>query len=464
MLRSFSWERLKSSSAISSRIAPLVHCEAVPSMSAICDTVRQQAAPTLMSTPATTDQILERRVQQLLLLQETAKKVNSILDLEQLLDEIVGGVAEAFGCNRTGILLNDEATGDLEIVALRGFSNVHLKGYRFKTGGEGIIGHVSATRRMHYAPDIRTDPYYVVSESTTLSEVDIPLISRGKLIGLFNAQSSSLDAFSSEQIELLCALADTIAIAIENARLFRQERLAKEQALREQTEARQIQRALLPQADPEVVGYTVSGMCLQLSAVGGDWFDYLPVGEHGLGIALGDVCGKGMAAALLMSATRSLFRTAAEASTSPAEVLGRLNKLLVKDLPMGRFVTLVYLILDAEHATAKLASAGHPRPLLMRGGQSAIVELPTDSGFPLGLMDSKYPEIEFALRDGDRVLMYTDGLLEATNTTGEEFGVSRLQQALAKPGASAQSVLADVQQFAHGGTLADDATAIVLQH
>lgn len=98
-----------------------------------------------MNTPATSDQSLERRIRQLLLLQETAKKVNSILDLEQLLDEIVGGVAEAFGCSRTGVLLKDETTNELEIVALRGFTNVHLKGYRFKIGGEGIIGHVSAT-------------------------------------------------------------------------------------------------------------------------------------------------------------------------------------------------------------------------------------------------------------------------------------------------------------------------------
>jgi len=135
----------------------------------------------------TRNQILERRVRQLLLLQETAKKVNSILDLEKLLDEIVGGVAEAFGCNRTAVLLKDDARNDLEMIALRGFSSVHLKGYRFKVGGEGMVGHVSATAKMRYAPDVRKDPYYVVSESTTLSEVDIPLISRGKLIGIFNS-------------------------------------------------------------------------------------------------------------------------------------------------------------------------------------------------------------------------------------------------------------------------------------
>ena len=280
-----------------------------------------------------TNQVLERRVRELLLLQDTAKKVNSILDLEKLLDEIVGGVAEAFGCNRTAVLLQDDAGKDMEIIALRGFSNVHLKGYRFKVGGEGMVGHVAATARMHYAPDVRKDPYYVVSESTTLSEVDIPLISRGKLIGIFNAQSSTVDAFFPEQIELLRALADNIAIAIENARLFRQERLEKEKALREQAEARQIQRALLPEQEPVISGYAIDGSCLQLSAVGGDWYDYVDLGEGFWGIALGDVCGKGTAAALLMSATRSLFRMAAQGLHSPSEVLTRLNRSLLKDLP-----------------------------------------------------------------------------------------------------------------------------------
>ena len=401
-------------------------------------------------------------MRELLLLQETAKKVNAILDLERLLDEIVGRVAEAFGCNRTAVLLKDDSRGDMEMIALRGFSNIHLKGHRFKVGGEGIVGHVSATAKMRYAPDVRKDPYYVVSESTTLSEVDIPLISRGKLIGLFNAQSSAVDAFSPEQIELLCALADNIAIAIENARLFRQERLGKEKALREQAEARQIQRALLPAQEPQIMGYSIDGFCLQLNAVGGDWYDYLDLGDGFWGIALGDVCGKGMAAALLMSATRSLFRMAAEGLKSPSEVLVRLNQALLKDLPNGRFVTLAYAILDTRRATVKIANGGHPYPIFV-SQQTTITELKSEKGFPLGLMNSEYSEVGLTLQTGDRLLMYTDGAVEAENGGGEEYGTSRLVKSLQKPGVSAHSVLTDVQEFASGGTLSDDATAIVLR-
>ncbi|MGA3093504.1 MAG: GAF domain-containing SpoIIE family protein phosphatase [Terriglobales bacterium] len=409
----------------------------------------------------TTDQVLERRVRELLLLQDTAKKVNSILDLEKLLDEIVGGVAEAFGCNRTAVLLQDDARNEMEIIALRGFSNVHLKGYRFKVGGKGMVGHVAATARMHYAPDVRKDPYYVVSESTTLSEVDIPLISRGRLIGLFNAQSSAVDAFAPEQIDLLCALAGNIA-AIENARLFGQERLEKEKALREQAEAKHIQRALLPEREPAIPGYAIDGFCLQLNAVGGDWYDYVDLGDGLWGIALGDVCGKGMAAALLMSATRSLFRRAAEGLESPSEVLMRLNQSLQKDLPEGRFVTLVYSILNTRSATVRVANGGHPYPIFVRE-QTNTTELKTEKGLPLGLMNSEYSEIGLTLQTGDRVLMYTDGVVEAMNSGGQEYGTSRLVKSLQRPGVSAQSVLTEVQEFASGGTLSDDATAIVLR-
>lgn len=405
---------------------------------------------------------LEERVRQLLLLQETVKKVNSILDLEQLLDEIVGSVAETFGCNRTAVLLKDDLTHEMEVIALKGFANVHLKGFRFKIGGEGIIGHVSATAEMWYAPDVRKDRFYVSSELSTLSEIDLPLISRGKLIGIFNAQSSTPNAFSAEQIQLLRALADNIAVAVENARLFKQERREKEKALREHAEARRIQRALLPDHDPAIPGYGIEGICLQLSAVGGDWYDYIDLGDGVWGIALGDVSGKGMAAALLMAAARSLLRRVAAESRSPAEVLVRLNELLLKDLPDARFVTMVYLVLDTRSNLLTGASAGHPYPLLA-SGNSAPLSLETAEGPPLGIMPSNYSETQVKLERGDRVLIYSDGVLEATGSDDEEYGIPRLANILSSPDLSAQEVVADVARFAGGRDLSDDATVVLLR-
>lgn len=404
---------------------------------------------------------LEQRVRQLLLLQEVIKKVNSTLDLDQLLDEIVGSVLEVFGCTQTAVNLKDESRNDLVIIAVRGFSSVR-KGLRFKIGAEGMVGHVAATGVMRYAPDVRKDPFYVNTEAATLSEVDIPLISRGKLIGVLDAQSPALDGFSPEQIELLCALADNIAIAMENARLFRQERLEKEKALREQEEARRIQRALLPDQEPAIPGYAIDGVCLQLSAVGGDWYDYISLSEGKWGIVLGDVCGKGMAAALLMAATRALLRRAAGLSHSPSEVLTKVNEALLKDFPEGRFVTMAYLVVDPGAGWVSAANAGHPPPLLM-GERSEPAWLATSHGYPLGLMTSQYSEVRVEFEAGDRLLIYSDGVLEASDGQGNEFGAARLVEFLRGRTTSAKDLLADVQNFTRDGALSDDATAIVVR-
>lgn len=416
--------------------------------------------PSVRDTPPAAKD-LEQRIRQLLLLQEVVKKVNSILDPEQLLDEIVGSVLEVFGCTQTAVSLIDEARNELVAVAVRGFSSVR-KGLRFKIGAEGMVGHVAATGTMRYAPDVRKDPYYADTEATTLSEVDIPLISRGKLIGVLDAQSPVLDGFSSEQIELLCALADNIAIAMENARLFRQERQEKERALREQDEARRIQRALLPERDPTIPGYAVDGVCLQLSAVGGDWYDYVPLPGEKWGIALGDVCGKGMAAALLMAAARTLLRRAAGVSDSPSEVLTRVNEALMKDLPAGRFVTMAYLVLDPGEGQVRAANAGHPASLLM-ADRAEPIALETTHGYPLGMMASRYSEVETDLKCGSAILIYSDGVLEATDNVGEEYGGARLTQFAHGREVSAKSLLADVQRFTAGGALSDDATAVVVR-
>ena len=403
----------------------------------------------------------DKRIQQLLLLQETVKKINSILDLDQLLDEIVGDVALAFGCTRSAILLLDEVANELVIAAVRGFDNVHLKGFRFHVGGEGILGHVGATRRMYYAPDVRLDPHYVISERSTMSEVDIPLVSRGRFIGIFNAQSPVVNAFSAEQLDLLSALADNIAIAVENARLFQHERLQNETALREQAEARRIQRALLPDANPPIPGYDVRAICLQLSAVGGDWYDFIQLNADTWGIVLADVSGKGTAAALLMAASRSLFRRAALGTTSAAETLTAANHALLLDLPDGRFVTLAYLVLDANSGAVKLASAGHPLPLLRRS-TGEIEPVQDVAGPPLGLFNASYEETTAHLAPNDTLILCSDGVLEANDDARVEYGESALAEHLRSSEVRAERIIEDVRRFTQSRSMEDDATVVTV--
>jgi sigma-B regulation protein RsbU (phosphoserine phosphatase) len=403
---------------------------------------------------------LEQRLRELTLLQDAVRKINSTLDLDQLLAEIVVDLAEAFGCNRTALLLLNKAGNELEVIALHGFDNVR-KGDRFKRGTEGMVGRVALTGESMYAPDVRCNQYYFHCELSTLSEVAIPLHCKGRLIGVMDAQSPLMDGFSPQQLQLLTTFAGSIATAIENARLFRAERLQKERALNEQDEARMIQSALLPPSHPSLAGYQVEGNCVQVRAVGGDWYDYVPLDDHRVGIVLGDVCGKGMAAALLMSATRSIVRRNIAGGGNPSDVLRGVNASLRADFPPGRFVTLIYAVLDAARHTLTFANAGHLPPVLCRGADCSSVH--TDCGLPLGIFDSDFSESQIHMDRRSSVVLYTDGIIETTDAAGNEYGIDRLSHALTADSPSAQSLTNDVIRYSGSQSLADDATVVLVR-
>jgi len=413
-----------------------------------------------MSTEGTSRVLeLEQRLRQLTLLQDAVRKINSTLDLDHLLNEIVIDLAGAFGCNHTALLLFDEAKDELELIAIHGFSDLK-KGYRFKPGKRGMVAQVAVTGQPMYAPDVSKNTHYFHCESSTRSEVAIPLLCKGRLMGVMDAQSPRIDGFSSEQLQLLTAFADSIAGAVENARLFRTERLQKERALREEDEARLIQSALLPSSDPALAGYKIEGSCLQVRAVGGDWYDYVPLDQHRMGIVLGDVCGKGMAAALLMSATRSIVRRNIAAGVGPAQVLSRVNASLRDDFPPGRFVTLIYAVLDCEQHSVSFSSAGHLPPLMRRRDYSSCIA--TDSGLPLGLFDSDFTETSVAMEPGSTILFYTDGIVESADTAGKEYGIDGLCAALNGTIPCARKLTENVIQYSGGKNLADDATVVLV--
>jgi sigma-B regulation protein RsbU (phosphoserine phosphatase) len=173
---------------------------------------------------------------------------------------------------------------------------------------------------------------------------------------------------------------------------------------------------------------------------------------------LADVSGKGTAAALLMSATRGMLRSLAEACCSPGEVLTKLNELLVADFPPGKFVTLVYAVLDPAARSVTFANAGHLHPLFLDGAGAHFVD--TERGVPLGLNCGDYSETTVALSPGSRLVFYSDGITEAVNSAQEEYGLDRLADHVSRPDGSAVSILDDVRQFADGVVLNDDATVV----
>jgi sigma-B regulation protein RsbU (phosphoserine phosphatase) len=321
-----------------------------------------------------------------------------------------------------------------------------------------MVGYVAATGEMHYAPDVRQDPYYVRCEESTLSEVAIPLLVEGRLVGVFSASHHDLDAFPRQQLRLLQAFCSHVAVAVHNARRFQSERAERETMSREAQEARVMQQALLPKSSPFIPGFVISGLSVPAGAVGGDWYDFIPFADGRWGLVLADVSGKGTAAALLMSATRGMLRSLAEACCSPGEVLTKLNSLLVEDFPAGKFVTLVYAVLDPATRTVIFANAGHLHPLFI--DDNGVQFLDTERGMPLGIGCGDYSETCVSLSQGSRLVFYSDGITEAVNADEQEYGLDRLAQHAVSAGASAVSIVDDVRAFANGTCPRDDATVL----
>jgi len=443
-------------------------------------------------------------------IQQAAQKITSTLDLNQLIDQVVNEVARTFGCIETSVFLRDFDANEMVLAGVQGCT-LHGKGARLKIGEQGMVGWVAATGQTRYAPDVRKDPFYLECEPGTLSELDIPLKVRGQVIGVFSATWPEMDAFPLEQRQLLEVLTGHIAIAIENARLFQQERLERQRILDDAREARQIQQALFPKSSPFIPGFAIQGLCAPAGAVSGDWYDFIQLADGRWGLVLADVSGKGMAAALLMSATRRLVRSLVEtvpqrtpsrpanrrpgrrdrsdrqlslglagesaefnqlklaqiesglapvvAGLSPGELLARVNWSIMDELPAGKYVTMIYGVLDPIRRTLTFANAGHPWPLLVDG--EGARSIPTQEGIPLGLNPGRYSEETVRLAPGARLLFYSDGITEASNGR-EDYGTERLVAHLSRPDTCAESLLDDVRSFCRG-SFADDATVILVR-
>ena len=413
------------------------------------------ASPVPLAPPPAIFQ--QRRVDALLFLQQAAQQIASILELDELLDTIVHRIAVDFGCIESSILLVD---GDeFHLAAVHGCSQSN-KGERWPVT-EGLSGQVVATGKAYYAPDVTQELLYRACEPHTRSEVIIPLKVRDRIIGVFGASHHDVDAFPRAQIEILKALAGHIAVAVDNAQRIQDERRQTQRLHEEQDEARRIQQNLLPRSAPSLPGFKLEAECVPAGAVGGDWYDYIPLADGRVALVLADVSGKGMPAALLMSATRGIVRSLAPLCSGPGEVLARVNRMLLDDFPTGRYVTMIYAVLDPAHRTLTFASAGHPWPLLYHG--TDVRPLHTDSGMPLGLLPGDFTEHTVKFCHDFRLLFYTDGISEALNREDQEFGSARLTEFVAKHDCSISRLTEAIQQFRGQCRQKDDATLILLR-
>jgi sigma-B regulation protein RsbU (phosphoserine phosphatase) len=301
----------------------------------------------------------------LFLLNRAAQRLNSILDLQQLLDTVVDDVALTFRCNHTYICLKECRSDDLVIAALRG--GHRGKGDRVRIGRDGMVGQAALHRKIYYAPDVRLNPHYIGYEESIRSELDVPILChRGELLGVVSLQRKEVDGFTSSDIKILKELVEHLSVAIRNSNLFQEERSALNHLELAEQEARQVQQFMFPKHAPEIDGYRIDGICVPAERTSGDWFDYVPLRDGKWGVMIADAAGKGMAAALLMSTARAVLRIMAPIVDSPSELMTQVNTQLLTDTPDGKYVTMAYGVLDPRENTWTFTNAGHPEMLFIQ--------------------------------------------------------------------------------------------------
>ena len=298
----------------------------------------------------------------------------------------------------------------------------------------------------------------------------VPLVSQGELVGLLNlGPRMSEQDYSAYDRGLLNSLATQAAPAVRVAQLVREQQAAirtHERIEQELRVARVIQHTLLPKELPALPGWQVAAYYQPARAVGGDFYDFLYFEDGRLGIVIGDVTDKGVPAALVMATTRSILRSAAQAQVTPGRALEQANDQLCPDIPPKMFVTCLYAILDPATGRLHYANAGHDLPY--RHQQGSVTELRA-TGMPLGLMPGMtYEEKETILAPGERVLFYSDGLVEAHNPTREMFGFPRLMGLLAEQDGTADEIDFLLKQLADftgpDWEQEDDVTLVTLHH
>ena len=407
----------------------------------------------------------ERRSLEKEVLLEISKTLSAPLDLDEVLEAIFRSLRQVVRYDAAAIYLVSRSSQRLELVRDTGYPAGSDEAFRLSVG-EGIVGWVAKTGEAVIVPDVRRDQRYVSARTSTRSELAAPLVLEGRTIGVFNLESDREDAYHGGHLEMLAVFAAQAAVSIERTRLTRElldrRRLEKELAI-----AREIQASFLPKRAPDVPGFDLAGATQPHDEVGGDYFDFIRVSDARLGIAIADVSGKGLPAALIMAGFRMSLLAEIRNEFTMRAVMRKVNSLLHESTERDKFVTMFYGVLDWKNRSLSFSNAGHNPPLLLRA--DGRVQYLLEGGVALGeLPDARYEERPVALQPGDVLLLYTDGVSEAESPTGEQFGTRRLEQCLKRvAGGTAHEILKgvvdEVTAYAGEHGVSDDLTLVVVK-
>ena len=405
-------------------------------------------------------------------LAEIAREFGAILNLDELLTRIAHLARRVIDYRTFGILLVNEETSELEMKVAVRYGDTKVSVPRVKLGN-GLVGYAALHKVAVNVPDVAADPRYIKVVDDAKSELVIPLMVQDRCIGVFDLESPELDAFGKSQVEIVTLLASQAAVAIENARLYQTIRANEVRLEKEIRFAQRVQAALLPTELPKRLKHAdVAARFAPARELGGDLYDFLAPEPNSLVVAVGDVSGKGVPAALYSAFAGELIRSRtfrrryAPERFSPAGVLASTNTILHERQLEEYYCTLCYAIFDFKRRTMILANSGLPYPIRCSGETVEQIVLP---GVPLGsFAGSTYDELSFDLARDDVYVFCTDGVFEANDALGREFGTERLLQVVNEVRTKTAREIVDaifvgVQEFRRDTPSNDDMTAVALK-
>ncbi len=386
--------------------------------------------------------------------------------LNETLNQIVSLVFEAVPADRCMIMMRDQKADDLRVVVAR------LRDRRGEVGeiriSRSVIDEVVTHGKSVLTSDAQADPRFAggtVVLQGVRSVLAVPLGVSDKVFGIIYADSPIADGrFTEDHLKVLTTLASVAAIRVENATLV-EERMERERLEHELQVASEIQQRFQPASAPQVPGYELQGISFPCYEIGGDYYDFIERDDGKLLIALGDVSGKGTAAALLMSSLHAAIHAQSSSHSTITETISAVNRYLADNIPANRFVTLFYAELDPRTGALSFLNAGHNPPMIVHAG--GTMEQLAAGGLPLGIMpNAEFREGRTMLHPGDVLVIYSDGVSEAINPNNEEFGPTRLYEVVARNlDASAAGIRDRIEsaltKFCQGTPAADDITLVI---
>lgn len=413
-------------------------------------------------------------IDQLNLLMELIGKINSNLELDKLLHEIMDSTKIVMDTEASSLFLLNDDNSWLTLTVPTGPATAELSGKSIPAD-QGLSGWVVQNVEPVIVRDVQKDPRFagelsINTSFTTKNLICVPLVNHnGKVIGALEAiNKNNPEDLNEDLIPLFQTLANQAAIAIENAKL-QQQRIEKELIDKELDVARTIQSGFWPKEVPNIPNYRVAGCSKPAKSVGGDYYDYIQIpGTKRWGFTVADVTGKGMPAALLMATMRASLRSHVENNNNVSASINKVNKLIFEDSPIDKFITAIYGELNMETHTFNYVNAGHNNPYKLSVNHHELTKLNV-GGVMLGIMDPvDFTEDSITLEPGEKLILFSDGIPEARDYKGDFFGDEAFEKWLLdhsslSPSQMMMNLLKTIETFARGAPQSDDITLIIIE-